>query len=141
MTWRAIGRIVIGLTYVAVSISTASLKAQSASNRLSGAVDAQGVRHGGSDYPGRGPWMNDVIKTVQPDYPYAERAAHREGWGLFRIAIDLNTGSVNKVTVLKSTGIPAFDRTAIDAFRRWRWKPGKWKEVDAPIVFTLSPTR
>jgi len=111
---------------------------------LSSAVDAQGIRHRGSDYGRkRAPWMDDAIKTVAPRYPYEARARHQFGSGLVRVTLDLSTGQVAKVTVIRSTGLPVLDKSAADAFRQWRWKPGKWKEVDLPITFTMvsSPPR
>jgi hypothetical protein len=40
----------------------------------SSAVDANGVRHRGIDYGSkRPPWLQDVIKTVAPDYPDRDR--------------------------------------------------------------------
>ena len=80
MIWRVIRPITIGLAFIAVLISSPALKAQGRSGWLSGAVDAQGVRHPGSDYPNYpkgGPWMDDAVKTVFPDYPYTARAGHK----------------------------------------------------------------
>lgn len=105
----------------------------------SSAVDARGVRHSSRKY-GRNlpPWFHDRVKTFAPDYPYRDRAQRNEGRGLFRLSLDLSTGTVTRVTMLKSTGFVTLDRSTIAAFRRWQWKPGKWKEIDLPIKFTLS---
>jgi TonB family protein len=61
-----------------------------------------------------------------------------KGTGLFRITLDAKTGSVNKVTVLKSTEFPALNESAMRAIRLWRWRPGTWKEVDMPVSFTMG---
>jgi TonB family protein len=61
--------------------------------------------------------------------------------GIFRLTLDLKTGAVTRVTIVKSTGFLTLDRAAMAAFRRWRWKPGKWKEIDMPIRFSLSSSR
>jgi len=111
---------------------------QGRSGGVSAAVDAQGVRHRGSEYAGLAPWMKDVLKTLAPDYSYTERAYYHTGSGLFRLTLDLKTGSVTQVFVVKSTGFPALDSSALDALRRWRWKPGRWKEIDVPITFEVS---
>jgi TonB family protein len=105
---------------------------------LSAAVDAKGVRHRGSDYPGRAPWMNDVIHMVKPDYPYAERAQHHQGSGLLRLELDMKTGSVTRIAIVTSTGYTALDSCATTAFYQWRWKPGRWKEIDVPMTFTFG---
>src|SRR5438128_7004760 len=129
--------------FIIVSIGAALLvpvilNAQGPSDRLSGAVDAQGIRHRGSDYTGPAPWMNDAVKTVTPDYPYDYRARHIGGSGLFRATLNVNTGSVIDVAVLKSTGVSMLDSCAIKALRQWRWKAGRWKEIDMPLTFAIS---
>ena len=102
-------------------------------------MDAKGKRHRGKDYPGRTPlWLADIVKTVAPEYPLADRVQRHEGHGLFRLALDIETGRVVKVTTLKSTGFVTLDRWAIAAFRQWRWRPTKWKEMDMGVNFTLS---
>jgi hypothetical protein len=95
----------------------------------SSAVDAEGVRHRSGDYVGRKstPWLDDRVQAFAPDYPYADKRQHREGVGLFRLTLDVRTGVVTKVATLKPTGL-----------RRWRSKPGKWKEIDMPVIFTTG---
>jgi TonB family protein len=110
---------------------------------LSSAVDAKGVRHRGSDYVGPVPWMTDAVKQRRPDYPYELSArgiaghviAPRARSGLFRVTLDVMTGSVSKVAMIQSTGAAALDESAMKALRQWQWKPGKWKEIDVPITF------
>jgi TonB family protein len=110
---------------------------------LSSAVDAKGVRHRGIDYVGPVPWMTDAIKKRRPDYPYELSAreiagqvvAPRARSSLFRVTLDVMTGSVSKVAMIQSTGVPALDESAMKALRQWHWKPGKWKEIDVPITF------
>jgi TonB family protein len=109
-----------------------------ASWHLSSGLDAHGVRHYGDQYPGRGPWMDDVIHTASLDYPASERASRHQGSGVVRLTLDLKTGSVSKVTILRSTGFPVLDRSAQTSFGQWRWKPGRWKEVDVPVTFTIG---
>jgi TonB family protein len=114
------------------------LQAEGSFSQFTSAVDAQGVRHRGSDYVGRDPWMNDVVKTVTPVYPYRYRLQHIGGSGLFRATLNLNTGSVTDVRVLKSTGASLLDSSAVNALRQWRWKPRRWKEVDIALTFAMS---
>jgi TonB family protein len=100
-------------------------------------VDAKGVRRRGVDYPGKHPpWQHDMIKAVAPIYPDRDRILRHEGEGLFQLMLDLKTGSVAKVTVIQSTGFPALDTSAVTSLRQWRWKPGKWREIDVPVRFT-----
>jgi TonB family protein len=104
------------------------------------AVDANGIRHRGVDYPRkRAPWLHDdVIKAVAPDYPDRDRILRHEGAGLFQLMLDLKTGFVTKVAVIKSTGFPALDASAVTSFRQWRWKAGKWKEIEITIGFSTA---
>jgi TonB family protein len=85
----------------------------------------------------KAPWEADMIKFVRPDYPSEYRERHIEGTGLFQITLDVNTGSVANVTVLRSTGSSGLDSSAIRAIRSWRWRPRTWKEVDMPVTFTM----
>jgi len=102
------------------------------------AVDSCGLRHRARDH-GRAtpPWLNERVRAFAPDYPFADQIQRREGTGLFRLILDLKTGSVTKVVTLKSTGFATLDRCAVSAVQQWRWKPGKWKEIEMPVKFTL----
>jgi TonB family protein len=79
-----------------------------------------------------------VTKVVPPAYPYEARRARQEGLGVFRLQLDLATGRVTKATILKSTGIVMLDNSALWALRRWQVKPGRWREIEFPISFSLS---
>jgi TonB family protein len=103
------------------------------------AVDIKGVRHTASEYPGHHPpWLDDRLLAVAPNYPYADRARYHQGVGVFRLTLDPRTGAVSKVAMLKSTAFASLDGSAVASFRRWRWKPGKWKEIDMPITFEMA---
>jgi TonB family protein len=106
---------------------------------FSAAVDAKGVRHSSRDYPKVfAPWVRDCVKTNAPDYPHEDRWGRHQGAGLFRLKLDLKTGVVTNVTLLKSTGFSTLDNSAMAALRKWRWPPGKWREVDIPVRFEIS---
>src|ERR1051326_1574686 len=105
----------------------------------SSAVDAKGVRHTTPAHSARiSPWMQDGIKLVAPSYPIEDRRLNHTGIGLFRVYLDLSTGAVKQVSVLKSTGFATLDDSAITAFRLSRLKPGKWKEIDVPVKFIMA---
>lgn len=113
--------------------------AQDSSFINSSAVDTSGVSHSSTDYPrGRVPWMRDQIRTFAPEYPSSARFHRREGEGLFRVALDPRSGAVAKVTVVRSTGYKPLDDSAVAALYRGRWTPGKWKEINIPVKFTLE---
>ena len=103
------------------------------------AVDAKGIRHRGADYSGKIlPWLADTVETVIPYYPYEDWRHRHQGQGLFRVTLDVQTGRVAKVITLKSTGFDSLDSSGIVALKYWRWKPGKWKEVDILVTFNLT---
>jgi TonB family protein len=139
-------RLVIGISlivaYLAQFLSLPTLSASEAFLTKSGhaaasAVDANGVRHGGLDYRGKlPPWLrDDVIKAVAPAYPDRDRILRHEGNGLFQLTLDLKTGLATRVAMIKSTGFPALDTSAVASLRQWRWKAGKWKEIQISVRF------
>jgi TonB family protein len=101
------------------------------------AIDAKGIEHTPREDPdGLARWMEDLTKRVQPDSAHNDDRQHQgEGSGVFRVTIDLKTGIVTDVAVVKSTEHYALDNNARVALRQWRWKPGKWKQIDIPITF------
>jgi TonB family protein len=132
-------KILVTLMCMASLMSSGPLLSEEPSKEFASAMDARGVRHSWSNHKKSPSWIDDAIKTVQPQYPFEARTRHITGSGLFRLTLDLSTGSVVKVAVIKSTGNPILDNSALTAFRQWRWKPGKWKEIDIPIAFTMAP--
>jgi TonB family protein len=104
----------------------------------SAAIDAKGVSYLGTHYGGPPPWMKDVIHSVTPDYPYNARAVRQQGTGLYRLILDLKTGAVIRVTIIRSAGFGKLDDSVITALRQWRWKPGKWKEIGLPVTFVIG---
>jgi TonB family protein len=128
--------------FVALLVGYAVGIAAARGQHLTGsAVDINGKRH----FPDPGskstPWGSDLVSSPQPLYPYGDRAKQNQGEGLFRVSLNPNSGSVTKVTMIRSTGFATLDSSALTAIRQWRWKPGKWKEVDVPIIFTMARHR
>ena len=103
------------------------------------AIDAKGVRYVIRTDRGRPPWRGDLIFAPKPRYPDEDRQKHHEGEAVIRLEIDLKTGNVAYFTLLKSTGFPNLDEVTVRALTRWRFKPGRWKQVELPVVFTFHP--
>jgi len=102
-------------------------------------IDAKGIKYSGQDYPNTlPPWLRDCVKRVAPFYRDEDRLKHHRGVGLFRMTIDLKTGSVTDVVQLRSTGFASLDQSAIRALRKWQWRRGKWREVEVPVSFVMS---
>ena len=107
--------------------------------RITAAIDSKGVLHRGAEYGTNPiPWLADRTKSVAAAYPYMERMRHHTGSGVFRVFVDLKTGSVTKVAAIKSTGFKRLDDSAVASLRQWRWKPGTWQQIDMPVTFTIA---
>ena len=119
-----------------VSSTPVILSKQFSSHWASSAVDAKGGRHQASQYPkGHVPWIRTKSKRLNRITHTPRERGESEGFGLYRVTLDLKTGSVIKVTMIESTGVPTLDDSAMKAVQQWLWKPGKWKEINVPIAF------
>jgi TonB family protein len=123
-------------SHIPHAASSASLNTQSTA-----ALDAKGVLHQWTEYSGVPPWLNDRVKSPAPEYPYSERLHWHEGQGIVRLTLELKTGLVTKAAMVKSTGFSALDQSAVSAFKRWTWKPGRWKEIYMPVNFRMGGPR
>jgi len=84
--------------------------ASGSSTQIGAAVDAAGVYHKATDYAGtKPPWIQDIKSSLAPNYPIDDRI-QRKG----------------------------LDVSATWALRQWRWKAGRWKEIDMPVRFVMS---
>jgi periplasmic protein TonB len=86
------------------------------------------------------PWQKDLIQSTPPAYSRADRAAWRQGRGVFHLTIDSQTGRVRDVTVKQSTGHSTLDAAAVAALKQWRFRPGSWRQLDIPVTFKRSRT-
>jgi TonB family protein len=64
-----------------------------------------------------------ALKHPTPEYPKKARAKRVTGAGLFAIQVDGPTGQVIDVTVDRSTGSALLDQSAVEALRRWLFRP------------------
>ena len=82
------------------------------------------------------PWnlRRIIVFAPAPNYPMAARVRRIHGSGLVLMNIDKTTGRVTSATMEETTGDPVLDKAAMDAFRKWRFKPGISK-VHMPITF------
>jgi TonB family protein len=103
------------------------------------AIDAKGVRHPNAFC------MRDAVFAPKPRYPYHKSweslsrdpgtwTRDIQGDGLYRLDIDLNTGHVRQITIIKSTGSAILDTASTSAFKRWVFKPRNWKEIVIPTT-------
>lgn len=79
-----------------------------------------------------------MLRMPKPEYPLDARAHYIAGRGVYDVFIDPPTGVVTRVTVEQSTGSKILDGAAVNAFRRWRARPGKLSRLRVPCTFYLS---
>jgi len=77
------------------------------------------------------------ISAPRPRYPVDAQGRHPTGHGIVLVQVDQKTGRVTSARMEKSTGNALLDDAALDAFRRWKFRPGRTAaEVHIPINFT-----
>jgi TonB family protein len=82
-----------------------------------------------------------------PEATYSPQPVYRPEWakqglsgkGVVLVTIDPKTGTVSGVRMLQSTGNSLLDGAAMDAYSKWRFKPGSVPQVKMPIEFTNRP--
>lgn len=79
-----------------------------------------------------------AISKPQPPYPYEARAHHITGSGVCVVSVDTASGSVTDATMAVSIGNNLLDQSALNTFRRWKFKPGTVAKVKIPITFTMA---
>jgi hypothetical protein len=90
------------------------------------AIDAKGIRQSNA---------MAIHNVVYGNLPAAHfNAAYQHTVGLFRLDLDLSTGRVRQVTMVKSTGAGPLDKASAEAFRHWVFRAGMFKEVVLPIT-------
>jgi TonB family protein len=78
-----------------------------------------------------------AVASYEPEYPVEARRRHLTGSGVLELKLSPDTGEVLSVTVITSTGHSILDRAAIDAFKRWRFRPHMFSRVKVPITFSI----
>jgi TonB family protein len=78
-----------------------------------------------------------VVSRVTPLYPRDARVHRLEGAGIFQLSIDRESGAVTDVATIKTTGWILLDRSAIAAFRKWRFVRHTVSKVNMPVNFGL----
>ena len=73
---------------------------------------------------------------IDPTYPREAREKGLTGRCLVSVSIDLRTGYVTSASIRKSTGYKILDRAALEAVRRWRFKPQTKTTAEIPFDFT-----
>jgi protein TonB len=75
-----------------------------------------------------------------PAYPLEARRNRLTGSGVALLKVDKRTGYVTSGRMLQSMGHKVLDDAALDAFRRWRFRPGTVSPIRIPIKYTIDGT-
>ena len=73
-----------------------------------------------------------------PKYPLKVRSDGVTGSGVCVVSVDQVSGRVTGASMEQSTGDSTLDKSAVRAFRKWRFKPGTVSKVRIPIEFTMT---
>jgi TonB family protein len=73
-----------------------------------------------------------------PKYPLKVRSDSVTGSGVCVVSVDQASGRVTEASMEQSTGDSTLDKSAVRAFRKWRFKPGTVSKVRIPIEFTMT---
>src|SRR5262249_7757745 len=60
------------------------------------------------------------------------------GIGVCIVSVDPASGRVTTASMEQSTGDSTLDKSAVNAFRKWRFKPGTVSKVRIPIEFNMT---
>jgi TonB family protein len=77
----------------------------------------------------------DTLFAVRPQSPYEARSRHITGSGVCQLTVRPD-GRVEHAEMHPSTGSRVLDDAAVDAFRKWRFVPGRVQKVRIPISFS-----
>ena len=64
-----------------------------------------------------------AIYTPQPSYPATALARRAHGVGVYVMRVEIKTGRVKSVGIVRSTGHSDLDAAAMQALAQWRFKP------------------
>lgn len=72
---------------------------------------------------------------VHPEYPRKSRSLNQEG--TVQVRVELQEGVLREQRVLVSTGFPLLDEAALEAIRRWKFRPLSLAYVQS-VTFKLK---
>jgi periplasmic protein TonB len=84
-----------------------------------------------------------VVHRVKPIYPPASMRAREQGYVVVQVLVD-EKGQARTVEVVRSSGYPRLDESAVDAIRKWTFTPaegsaGPEARIAITWEFELSP--
>jgi TonB family protein len=82
-----------------------------------------------------------LLKMVKPERSREAERRGLTGSGHFLMKVDVKTGLVTSVTVVKSTGHRELDDSAIEALRQWRFQHGSGEAGVHPDLFHIRAVK
>lgn len=82
--------------------------------------------------------MRYVLSLTPPEYPSEAQRTGITGSGLYEFRI-AKTGKTTGVSIVHSSGSRLLDQAATNAFITWRFKPGLFRRVRVPVIWTMTP--
>ncbi len=89
--------------------------------------------------PAQSVLLPQAIYSPQPVYRSEWAKQGLTGKGVVLVTIDPKTGMVTGTRMLQSTGNKLLDGAALEAYSKWRFKPGSVPQVKMPIEFAGRP--
>ena len=128
----------IGITLIAVTVRASDPVPYIAMPIDKGyAIDAHGKRQANALC------AHDIIWARGPRYPSTPPSSDPASWprnlwgdGLYQLDINLKTGRVHQIRIIKSAG-STLDRASVAAFSRWVFTPGKWSAMIIPTTVRI----
>jgi protein TonB len=77
-----------------------------------------------------------VVRRIQPVYPYEARKKKITGKVVLRFLVD-RSGKVSKVSVVRAEPEGVFEENAMEAVKKWKFKPGYYEGEPVPTWITL----
>lgn len=79
-----------------------------------------------------------LIKKIEPEYPIGFVIHGAKGRGRFHLVINAQSGLVDEVKILQSTGYSDLNKLAVKALLQWQFKPGTPGPVEVPVEFFIK---
>jgi TonB family protein len=79
-----------------------------------------------------------LVKKVEPEYPMGFVIHGAKGRGRFRLTVNRQTGLVDEIKIVQSTGYQDLNKLAAKALLQWQFKPGTPSPVEVPVEFDIQ---
>jgi len=79
--------------------------------------------------------ISDAVTTARPEPVKGKDGHYLTGTGVMRLYLD-KSGRVKSIEIVKSTGHPELDASAMRAFNQWKLGKGELHSMNVPVQFT-----